>query len=154
MNTHTAIKQNVLLDALSEEELTRIKPHLELVEVKSGEMLYGTNQPLDYVYFPTTAVISLQRLWEDDSADNITVVGNEGIVGISLFIFNEPALNRSIVQNAGFTYRIRGERLVKEFFESIGMQQLLLSYTRALLTQMAAISRNSYNASDQQLSRD
>lgn len=154
INSITTINQNLILAALSEQELAHISPHLELVEMKLGDRVYEPNVPMKYVYFPTTAIVSLLNMTESGSSAEIAVVGKEGIVGISLFMGGQTTLSWAVVQSAGFAFRLSGQRLEKEFFRSRQMQCLLLHYTQALITQMAQTAVcNRFHTIDQQLCR-
>jgi CRP-like cAMP-binding protein len=134
--------------------LARLQPSLELVSMPLGDALYESGTHLSHVYFPTTAIISLLYVMEDGSSAEIAVVGNEGIVGVSLFMGGETTPSRGIVQSAGHVYRLRGQDLKVEFMRAAEMQQLLLRYTQALLTQMAQTAVcNRHHSVDQQLCR-
>lgn len=136
MNTITTLHQNLILAALPEGELARLAPHLELVQLKSGESIFEPNVPMQYVYFPTTAIISQLSLTEDGSSTEIAVVGKEGVVGISVSIGSKTTSSCATVQSSGFAYRLSGRRLKQEFFRVGPVQQQLVKYTQALLTQM------------------
>lgn len=154
MNTTTTFNQNLLLAALPKDELDRITPYLELVEMNLGDKIYKPNQPMQYVYFPTTAIVSLLNMMEDGSSAEIAVVGKEGVLGISLFMGGETTLSWAIVQSGGYAYRLSSYRLKEEFFRAGPMQHLLLRYTQSLLTQMAQTAIcNRYHTVDQQLCR-
>lgn len=129
--------QNHLLAALSVDECAHLFPHLELVPMPLGEVLYESGVKMGHVYFPTTAIVSLLYVMEDGASAEIAVVGNEGIVGVSLFMGGETTPSRAVVQSAGHAYRLKGQRLKDEFCSGGPMQHLLLRYTQALLTQMA-----------------
>ncbi len=149
-----SMDQNLLLGALPEEELARIAPYLELVEANLGDTIYSPNEQMQYVYFPTTSIISLLNMMEDGSSAEIAVVGKEGVLGISLFMGGETTLSWAIVQSSGYAYRLSSYRLKEEFFRAGPMQHLLLRYTQALLTQMAQTAIcNRYHSVDQQLCR-
>jgi CRP-like cAMP-binding protein len=143
-----------LLSCLPAKDYLRIEPHLELVEMPLGEALYESGMQIRHVHFPTTAIVSLLNVMEDGASAEIAVVGNEGIVGVSLFMGGESTLSRAIVQSAGHAYRMRGQLLKDEFFRAGPMQHLLLRYTQALLTQMAQTAVcNRHHSLDQQLCR-
>lgn len=153
MNT-PSMNENLLLGALPEEELARMAPYLELVETNLGDTIYSPNEQMQHVYFPTTAIISLLNMMEDGSSAEIAVVGQEGVLGISLFMGGETTLSWAVVQSAGYAYRLSSYRLKEEFFRAGPMQHLLLRYTQALLTQMAQTAIcNRYHSVDQQLCR-
>lgn len=154
MNAATALSQNLLLAALPEQEQTELFPHLELIEMHLGDNIYSPNNQMRYVYFPTTAIVSLLNVMENGSSAEIAVVGKEGIVGVSLFMGGGTTSNWAVVQSAGFGYRLSGQKLKEEFFRAGPMQILLLRYTQALLTQMAQTAVcNRHHTIDQQLCR-
>ncbi len=146
--------QNHLLDALLTADYERMFPNLELVEMPLGEVLYESGGKLKYVYFPTTSIISLLYVMEDGASAEIAVVGNEGILGISIFMGGESTPSRAVVQSAGFGYRMKAQLLKKEFNQAGPLQRLLLRYTQALITQMAQTAVcNRHHSVDQQLCR-
>jgi CRP-like cAMP-binding protein len=146
--------QNHLLAALSAPELERLAPHLELVPLPLGEVLYEPGNVLHHVYFPTDSIISLLYVLEDGASAEIAVVGNEGIIGVALFMGGETTPSRAVVQSAGHAYRLKGQLLKQEFNRAGAMQHLLLRYTQALLTQMAQTAVcNRHHSVDQQLCR-
>jgi CRP-like cAMP-binding protein len=119
-----------------------------------GKVLYESGGPLRHVYFPTDCIISLLYVMEDGSSAEISVVGNEGMVGIALFMGGETTPSRAVVQSAGHAYRLIGQRLKDEFYRSGDVQLLLLRYTQALITQMAQTAVcNRHHSVDQQLCR-
>jgi CRP-like cAMP-binding protein len=146
--------QNRLLAALPAAEFGRLAPHLELCPMLLGESLYEPGSQLQHVYFPTTAVVSLLYFLESGSSAGIAGVGNEGILGISLFMGGDTTPSSAVVQIAGHGYRLQG-RLLKEEFNRAGlMQRLLLRYTQALLTEMAQTAAcNRHHSVEQQLCR-
>jgi CRP-like cAMP-binding protein len=147
-------QQNQLLKSLPVEVCARIQPNLELVSMPLGDVLYESGTQLSHVYFPTTAIVSLLYVMEDGSSAEIAVVGNEGIVGVALFMGGETTPSRGIVQSAGHAYRLRGQHLKQEFMRAAELQHLLLRYTQALLTQMAQTAVcNRHHSVDQQLCR-
>jgi CRP-like cAMP-binding protein len=146
--------QNHLLAALPEEEYARLLPNLEWVPLPLGESLSEPGEQMRHVYFPTTAIVSLLYVMEDGASAEIAVVGNEGIVGVSLFMGGETTTSRAVVQSAGHGYRLSGQLLKDAFFRAGPMQRLLLRYTQALLTQMAQTAVcNRHHSVDQQLCR-
>jgi len=146
--------QNHLLDALPAQDFGRIAPHLELVSLDLGDVLYEPGMQLRYVYFPTTAIVSLLYVMEDGASAEIAIVGNEGILGIALFMGGETTPSRAVVQSAGFGYRLRAQSLKDEFARSGPFLRLLLRYTQALITQMAQTAVcNRHHSVDQQLCR-
>src|SRR3984893_17429009 len=147
-------QQNYLLAALSVAERGRVYPHLQLVTMPLGKVLYESGDVMRHVYFPTDSIISLLYVLEDGASAEISVVGNEGLIGVELFMGGEPTPSRAIVQSAGFAYRLIGQLLKEEFHRNGGMQLLLLRYTQALLTQMAQTAVcNRHHSVDQQLCR-
>ncbi|MDP3085366.1 MAG: Crp/Fnr family transcriptional regulator, partial [Rubrivivax sp.] len=150
----TSPRQNHLLAALPDAEWQRWQPLLERVDMPLGEVMYESGRTLSHVYFPTTAIVSLLYVMEDGASAEIAVVGNEGLVGISLFMGGESTPSRAVVQSAGEGWRIPS-RAVKDEFERPGpVMHLLLRYTQALITQMAQTAVcNRHHSLDQQLCR-
>jgi CRP-like cAMP-binding protein len=147
-------QQNHLLAAFSSAESERIFPLLELVPMPLGQVLYESGDVLRYVYFPTDCIISLLYVLADGASAEISVVGNEGMIGIALFMGGETTPSRAIVQSAGFAYRLVGQQLKDEFHRNGELQLLLLRYTQALITQMAQTAVcNRHHSVDQQLCR-
>ena len=147
-------QENHLLAALSPAERERIYPHLRLVPMPLGKVLYESGDVLRHVYFPTNSIVSLLYVLTDGASAEISVVGNEGLIGIALFMGGETTPSRAIVQSAGHAYRLIGQRLKDEFHRNGSMQVLLLRYTQALLTQMAQTAVcNRHHSVDQQLCR-
>lgn len=145
---------NHLLSALPPEEAGRWKPQLEPVEMPLGPVLYESGWTLSHVYFPTTAIVSLLYVMENGASAEIAVVGNEGIVGISLFMGGESTPSRAVVQSAGSGFRLRAQMIKDEFNRSGPVMHLLLRYTQALITQMAQTAVcNRHHSLDQQLCR-
>ena len=154
MDTIKNPRQNHLLDALGDDEYNRLAPHLELIQMPLGEVLYESGGRLKYVYFPTTCIISLLYVMEDGASAEIAVVGNEGILGISLFMGGDTTPSRAIVQSAGFGYRLKAQLLKNEFNRAGPVMRLLLRYTQALITQMAQTAVcNRHHSVEQQLCR-
>jgi CRP-like cAMP-binding protein len=146
--------QNHLLAALPESDFARVAQSLELVELKLGEVLYEPGAQLRYVYFPTTSIVSLLYVMEDGASAEIAIVGNEGILGISLFMGGETTPSRAVVQSAGFGFRLKAQLLKNEFARFGPFLHLLLRYTQALITQMAQTAVcNRHHSVDQQLCR-
>ncbi len=146
--------QNHLLAALPADERALIFPKLELVPMPLGDSLSEPGVHMRHVYFPTDSIVSLLYVMEDGASAEIAVVGNEGIVGVSLFMGGETTTSRAVVQSAGHAYRMKGQLLKDAFFRAGPMQQLLLRYTQALLTQMAQTAVcNRHHSVDQQLCR-
>jgi len=130
-------KKNHLLESLPEAEWQRWEPVLEKVDLPLGMVLYESGSSLSHVYFPTTAIVSLLYVMENGASAEIAVVGNEGIVGVSLFMGGETTPSRAVVQSAGKGYRLSAARMKTEFNLAGPVLHLLLRYTQALLTQMA-----------------
>jgi CRP-like cAMP-binding protein len=147
-------QQNHLLAALSPDERERIYPHLRLVEMPLGKALYESGDVLRHVYFPTDSIVSLLYVLADGASAEISVVGNEGLIGIALFMGGETTPSRAIVQSAGHAYRLIGQLLKDEFHRNGPLQLQLLRYTQALITQMAQTAVcNRHHTVDQQLCR-
>ena len=145
---------NGLLGALPEADLLRWRDQLELVDMPLGRVMYESGRVLSHVYFPTTAIVSLLYVMENGASAEIAVVGNEGIVGISLFMGGESTPSRAVVQSAGAGYRMRSQEIKDEFNRSGPVMHLLLRYTQALITQMAQTAVcNRHHSLDQQLCR-
>ena len=135
-------------------EFGRLLPYLELVEMPLGEVLYESGARLEHVYFPTTCIVSLLYVLENGASAEIAVVGNEGILGISLFMGGETTPSRAVVQSAGYGYRLRAPLLKEEFNRAGPVLRLLLRYTQALITQMTQTAVcNRHHSIDQQLCR-
>jgi len=151
--------QNYLLAALPTAEFERIAPHLELVAMPLGEVLYESGGQLQYVYFPTTAIVSLHYVMENGASSEIAGVGNEGVVGTSLFMGGNTTPSRAIVSTGGQGYRLKARILLEEFHRAEGrragiLQHLLLRYTQALLTQISQTAVcNRHHSVEQQLCR-
>jgi CRP-like cAMP-binding protein len=146
--------QNHLLAALPAEEWARWQPALEPIDMPLGAVLYESGMTMSHVVFPTTSIVSLLYVLKDGASAEIAVVGNEGIVGISLFMGGETTPSRSVVQSAGQGFRMRGQLLKDEFSRSGPVLHLLLRYTQALITQMAQTAVcNRHHSLDQQLCR-
>jgi len=146
--------QNHLLDALPPSDFERFASHLELVPMNLGDVLYESGSQLRYVYFPTTCIISLLYVMEDGASAEIAIVGNEGLLGISLFMGGDTTPSRAIVQSAGYGYRLKAALLKDEFGRFGPTMHLLLRYTQALITQMAQTAVcNRHHSVDQQLCR-
>jgi CRP-like cAMP-binding protein len=152
--TTAGLIQNHLIEALPDGELRRLLPLIERVEMPLGQVLYESGDTLSHVYFPTTAIVSLLYVLANGASAEIAVVGNEGIVGISLFMGGESTPSRAVVQSAGFGLRLRAQALKDEFNRAGALLHLLLRYTQALITQMAQTAVcNRHHSLDQQLCR-
>jgi CRP-like cAMP-binding protein len=147
-------QQNHLLAALPADEFLPFQADLELVSMPLGKVIYESGSQLNHVYFPTTSIVSLLYLMTDGGSAEIAVVGNEGIIGVALFMGGETMPNRALVQSAGHAYRLDGNILKREFGRTGLLHYLLLRYTQALLTQMAQTAVcNRHHSVDQQLCR-
>jgi CRP-like cAMP-binding protein len=146
--------ENHLLTALPDAEWQRWLPHLERVAMPLGQVLYESGDTLSHVYFPTTAIVSLLYVMENGASAEIAVVGNEGIVGISLFMGGDSTPSRAVVQSAGQGFRLRAQIMKDAFHQAGVVLHLLLRYTQALITQMAQTAVcNRHHSLDQQLCR-
>lgn len=146
--------QNHLLDALPATDYARLESHLEVIPLALGEVLYEPGARLRHVYFPTTSIVSLLYVMEDGASAEIAVVGNEGMLGISLFMGGETTPSHAVVQSAGYGVRLKAHLLKQEFARFGPMMHLLLRYTQALITQMAQTAVcNRHHSVDQQLCR-
>src|ERR1700719_4630070 len=147
-------EQNHLLAALSPAERERLYPYLQLVPLPLGKVLYESGDVLRHVYFPTDSIVSLLYVLADGASAEISVVGNEGLIGVALFMCGETTPSRAIVQSTGYAYRLIGQQLKDEFHRNGALQLLLLRYTQALITQMAQTAVcNRHHSVDQQLCR-
>ena len=145
---------NHLLAALLDAEFDRLSPHLELIPMKLGDVLYESGAKLQYVHFPTSAIISLHYLLENGGSSEIAGVGNEGVLGVSLFMGGDSTPSRAVVQTGGFGYRLPAHVLMEEFNRAGPVMRLLLRYTQALLTQMSQTAVcNRHHTVEQQLCR-
>ena len=159
MSDSQAPQQNHLLAALPAEIFERISPHLELVSMSLGEVLCESGDQLQYVYFPTTAIVSLHYVMESGASAEIAGVGNEGVLGISLFMGGNTTPSRATVQTAGYGYRLKRRLMMEEFNRAGGrragaLQNLLLRYTQALIAQMSQTAVcNRHHSVEQQLCR-
>ena len=147
-------KVNQLLASLPPDEWARWEPRLEWTDLPLGQVLYESSNLQSHVYFPTTAIVSLLYVMENGASAEIAVVGNEGVVGISLFMGGETTPCRAVVQSAGQGYRLKGQAIKEEFDRSGPVLHLMLRYTQALITQMAQTAVcNRHHSLDQQLCR-
>jgi CRP-like cAMP-binding protein len=147
-------RENELLAALPDAEWQRIQPLLEWIELPLGKVLYESGNTLSHVYFPTTGVVALLYQLENGASSEIAVVGNEGIVGVSLFMGGESTPSRALVQCAGMGLRLSAEVIKIEFNRGSVVQHLLLRYTQALITQMVLTAAcNRHHSLDQQMCR-
>lgn len=147
-------KQNHLLAALPPDVQSRLFPHLELVPLPLRALLYESRRPMRHVYFPTDSIVSMQYMMANGTSTAISVVGNEGLLGITLFLGGESAPNRSVVQSAGHAYRLPRSRVRDEFNRHGELLLLMLRYTQALITQVSQTAVcNRHHSIDQQLCR-
>jgi CRP-like cAMP-binding protein len=147
-------RENSLLAALPDPEWRRWEPLLEQVDMPLGQVLYESGATLTHVYFPTTSIVSLLYVMESGASAEIAVVGNEGIVGISLFMGGESTSSRAVVQSAGHGFRLKAQLMKDEFNRAGPVLHLLLRYTQALITQMSQTAVcNRHHTLDQQLCR-
>jgi len=146
--------QNHLLAALPAAEFARLAAHLELVPMRLGDMLYEPGQQLQHAYFPTTCIVSMHYVMESGASAESAGVGNEGVVGISLFMGGDTTPSSAVVQTAGHAYRLERRLLEKEFKGGGVLQALLLRYTQALITQICQTAVcNRHHSVEQQLCR-
>ncbi|MHB9119178.1 MAG: Crp/Fnr family transcriptional regulator [Burkholderiales bacterium] len=154
METPQNPNQNHLLASLPTAEFERIAPHLELVAMPLGEVLYESGGQLQHAYFPTTAILSLHYVLASGASSEIAGVGNEGVLGISLFMGGDTTPSRAIVQTAGHGYRLKARLLMEEFNRAGPMMRLMLRYTQALITQISQTAVcNRHHSVEQQLCR-
>ncbi len=147
-------KENHLLAALPAAEFEHWRPHLELVDLSLGQVLYESGSTMTHVFFPITAIVSLLYVMEDGASAEIAVIGNEGVVGISLFMGGGSTPSRGVVQSAGVGFRLKAQVMKEEFDRAGPVLHLLLRYTQALITQMAQTAVcNRHHSLDQQLCR-
>lgn len=146
--------RNNILASLPEKELTMLKPHLEYITLLLGEMIQEPGKAVQYAYFPTTSIISIHYVTESGSSAETAGVGNEGIVGVALFMGANTSLSSAVVQTSGHAFRL-DRRILKDAFNRAGeFHHLLLRYTQALLTQIAQNAAcNRHHSVEQQLSR-
>ena len=148
------LRDNALLAALEDAELARWLSHLEPVELPLGAVLYEAGNRLSHVYFPTTAIVSLICVMDNGATTEIAIVGNDGVVGVALFMGGESTTSRAVVQSAGLGYRLKASQMMNEFNRTGPAMNLLLRYTQALITQMAQTAVcNRHHSLDQQLCR-
>jgi CRP-like cAMP-binding protein len=153
VSTHSA-KQNHILAALPAEDLARLQPDLELIPMPLGWAVYESGGRMNYVFFPTTSIVSLLNVMESGASAEIAVTGNDGLVGISVFMGGESTPSRAVVQSGGNGYRLKATALKREFATGGHLQHLALRYTQALITQMAQTAVcNRHHSVDQQLCR-
>ncbi len=146
--------QNHILEALPAVARERLIPHLKLVTLPLGAVLYESGDTQRHIYFPIDSIVSLLYVMEDGASAEIAVVGNDGAIGVALFMGGETTTNRAIVQSAGSAFRLTGKRLKLEFDRHTEMLNVLLRYTQALITQMSQTAVcNRHHSLEQQLCR-
>jgi CRP-like cAMP-binding protein len=154
MSRIRSFEKNHILRALSPEVRARLLPHLRLVSLPLGMVLSESGSLMPHIYFPTDAIVSLLYVLDSGASAEIAVVGNDGAVGVSLFMGGETTTSRAVVQSAGQAYRLTGARLKREFGLHGELMYVLLRYTQSLLTQMAQTAVcNRHHSVDQQLCR-
>jgi CRP-like cAMP-binding protein len=154
MSSQQTPTQNHLLAALPAEDLARLQADLELIQMPLGMVVYESGDHMSHLYFPTTSIVSLLYVMASGASAEIAVTGNEGLVGISLFMGGESTPSRAVVQSGGNGYRLRADSLKREFETGGHLQHLALRYTQALATQMAQTAVcNRHHSVDQQLCR-
>lgn len=147
-------QQNTLLAALSAAECERLADDLELVTLRLGQVLYEAGQAMSHAYFPLDCIVSLLYVMKNGESAEIAIVGNDGMIGVPLFMGGESTQSRAIVQNAGHAYRLKSQVLKDEFYRGGALQRLLLLFASALITQMVQTAAcNRHHAIDQQLCR-
>jgi CRP-like cAMP-binding protein len=154
MNTRHDPTQNRILAELDLAEFHRLSPYLELVALARGDVIYQAGGMMKHVYFPTTVTIAIEYILEDGGTSEISSIGNEGLLGVSLFMGSVSATGRAVVQLAGHAYRLSAERLMQEFYHKGPLLRLLLRYTQARLTQISQLALcNSHHTTEQRLCR-
>jgi CRP-like cAMP-binding protein len=154
MSSALTPKQNHLLAALPEADYARLLPELELSPMPLGWVVYESGGRMSYLYFPTTSIVSLLYVMENGETAEIAITGNEGLIGISLFMGGESTPSRAVVQSEGNAYRLKASVVKREFGLGGTLQHMALRYTQALITQMAQTAVcNRHHGLDQQLCR-
>ncbi|HEX2584374.1 MAG TPA: Crp/Fnr family transcriptional regulator [Steroidobacteraceae bacterium] len=154
MPQSVAPERNHLLAALPAEVKVRLFPHLELIPMELGKVLYEPGDTLQFVYFPVDAIVSMLYVMESGASAEIAIVGYEGLIGVALFMGGESTPSRAVIQSAGNAYRLRGQLLKDEFCRHGEMLLLMLRYTQSLIAQMAQTAVcNRHHSVDQQLCR-
>jgi len=149
-----APKQNLLLAALPAEIFERLSPHLELIQMPLGKVLYESGGQLQHAYFPTAAIVSLHYIMENGASAEVAGVGNEGVLGVSLFMGGNTTPSRATVQTGGWGYRLKARAMLEEFDRAGPLMRLMLRYTQALMTQMSQTAVcNRHHSVEQQLCR-
>src|ERR1700720_166591 len=154
IDASTNPRHNHLLAALPQDQWQRWLPHLEHVDMALGQVLYEPGSTLSHVYFPTTSIVSLLYVMQNGESAEIAVVGNEGVVGVPLFMGGDSTPSRAVVQSAGGAFRLAAHLMKEEFYRGGPVLHLLLRYTQALITQMVQTAAcNRHHSLDQQLCR-
>jgi CRP-like cAMP-binding protein len=159
MNTDTPVashpvQQNTLLASLPPEDGAHLSMDLELVPLALGQVLYESGETMSHAYFPTDCIISLLYVMKNGASAEIAIVGNEGMIGIALFMGGDSTMSRAIVQNAGHAWRLKAQVLKDEFVLGGSLSRLLLMFSSALITQMVQTAAcNRHHTVDQQLCR-
>lgn len=154
MSKSFSLQNNLLLAALPEEALDRLRPHLERVDVALGEVIHESGRNQSHLYFPLDCIVSLLYVMQDGDTAEIAIVGNEGVVGVALFMGGSSTSTQAVVQSRGTAFRIKADILRKEFDLAGPVQQLLLRYVQVLITQMGQTAVcNRHHSVDQQLCR-
>jgi CRP-like cAMP-binding protein len=147
-------RRNSILAALPPKDLSRLFAHLRLVSLPLGKVLYESGEALRHIYFPTDSIVSLLYVMTNGMPAEIAIIGNDGVIGIALFMGGTTTTNRAVVQSAGSAYQLAGNLLKEEFDRHGEMQHLLLRFTQALITQMAQTAVcNRHHSIEQQLCR-
>lgn len=154
METKPLKDRNYLFHSIPPTEWEKLLPHIEPIDLPLGKVLYEPGSKMSHVYFPSSAIVSLLYALENGSSAEIAVVGNEGVVGIAIFMGGESTSSRAVVQSAGKGYRIKSTIILEEFNRSGPLMHLLLRYTQALITQMSQTAVcNRHHTLDQQFCR-
>lgn len=152
--TENVARTNHLLGCISKEEMGRLLPHLQPVSLSLGKVIYESGEKLDYIYFPTTAIISLLYIMESGATAEIGVVGNDGLIGIAIFMGGDTTPNRAVVQSAGHALKMKAQVMKDEFTRGGRFHNQCLRYTQALITQISQTAVcNRLHSVDQQLCR-
>ncbi len=153
VSSHPA-RRNYLLASLKDEEFERVVKKMELVSLPLGEVLYESGSVMNYAYFPTTSIVSMLYIMENGGTAEIGIVGNDGVLGMALFLGGNTTTSRAVIQSSGDAYRIKPKDLRDEFKKGERFQDLLLRYTQALVTQISQTAVcNRLHAVEKQLCR-
>ncbi len=151
---NTSPRDNHLMNALPIEVVERLRPAMQLIPLKLGDVVYESGSVIEFVYLPIDCIVSLLYVMENGASAEIAVVGNDGMVGVAVFMGGRSTTNRAIVQSAGNAYRLPAKRFMEEFERHGDMLHLMLRYSQALITQMAQTAVcNRHHTIDQQLCR-